>query len=233
MTKQAQVKPGVVAAGWRCLDCRTDTSSEMGIEGAGISLRMMRKPELIHEIIKGAELAEDDLYAFGLGEGVAGGSAMQELTRWLSAPEVYDVYREELKEMAALNPGDTGSKPIVGLTNIHRIDMAIESWLEKVGFAALKFEKRFMYLALNRVDEALARALQTERDSFDRAVLTGSFEEINRLGASVCRTFEMATKAMDEEAAGKRAKISSKSRTPSWVMDFIRICRTCWMRGNA
>lgn len=185
-------------------------AEEMGVEGAGIPLRMMRKPELIHEIIKGAELAGDDLHAFDLGEGVAGGSAMQELIRWLAMPEVHDVYREELKELAALNLEDTGSKPLTGLTNIHRIDMAIESWLEKVSFAALMFEKRFMYLALHRVDESLARVLQTERDNFDRAVLTGSFEEINRLGSSICRTFEMATKAMEEEAAGARRPLARK-----------------------
>jgi hypothetical protein len=182
-------------------------AEEMGVESTGL----MQKHELVHEILKGAELAEDP-FVFDLGEGAAGGSAMQELARWLAAPEVRAVYQSELNEMSALDPMDTGSKPIVGLTNIHRIDMAIESWMEKVRFAALKFEQRFMYLTLDRVDEALARTLQTERDDFDRAVMTGSFEEINRLGESVCRSFEKATKAMEQEAAGRRPPAMPQAR---------------------
>ena len=57
---------------------------------------------------------------------------------------------------------------------------------------------RWMMLSLQRVDPGLALALQQERDAFDQATIVGRCNGVeNLVGASVCRGFAAATKAME------------------------------------
>jgi hypothetical protein len=58
-----------------------------------------------------------------------------------------------------------------------------------------------MMLSLQRVDPELALALQQERDAFDQATIVGSCNAVENLGASVCRGFAAATKAMETAGA--------------------------------
>ncbi len=86
------------------------------------------------------------------------------------------------------------------IQNIRRTDRTVQKWWKEVSDAAQAFEARWMMLSLQRVDPELAVALQEERDAFDQATIVGSSDEVENLGASVCRGFAAATKAM--ESAG-------------------------------
>lgn len=87
------------------------------------------------------------------------------------------------------------------IQNIRRTNRAVQKWWLEVSDAARAFEARWMMLSLQRVDPELALALQQERDAFDQATIVGSCNEVENLGASVCRGFAAATKAMETAGA--------------------------------
>jgi hypothetical protein len=82
-------------------------AEESGVEGVGT----MRKPELIHAIVTQFGNAEEDLHVFDLNDEVQGGSAMEELTRWLAVPEVFAVYSKALAEFCAVAPPVAKPRP--------------------------------------------------------------------------------------------------------------------------
>lgn len=87
------------------------------------------------------------------------------------------------------------------IQNIRRTDLTVLRWWKEVSEAAQKFEARWMMLSLQRINPELAIALQEERDAFDQATIVGSSEDVENLGASVCRGFMAATKAMESAGA--------------------------------
>jgi hypothetical protein len=91
------------------------------------------------------------------------------------------------------------------IQNIRRTDRTVQHWWKEVSDAAQAFEARWMMLSLQRVDPELAMALQEERDAFDQATIVGSSNEVENLGASVCRGLAAATKAMESAGAAETA----------------------------
>jgi hypothetical protein len=81
-------------------------AEEIGIE----STNKMRKPEIIHAIVTQFEGADEDSHGFDVGEGAAGGSAMQELVRWLAVSEVHDAYRDALQDFEANPPAASAAR---------------------------------------------------------------------------------------------------------------------------
>lgn len=77
----------------------------------------------------------------------------------------------------------------------------VRHWLREVSKSALLVERRWTQAALKRVDADLARRLDEQRDLFDRAVVTGSSEDVEKHGAAMCRGYAVAAKTLD--AAGE------------------------------
>jgi hypothetical protein len=104
-------------------------AEEIGIE----STNKMRKPEIIHAIVTQFEGAEDDLHVFGLGEGAAGGSAMQELVRWLAVSEVHDAYRDALQDFEANPPAAPAARSAeTRYAEALEASKAKKAWLKKL-----------------------------------------------------------------------------------------------------
>ena len=85
------------------------------------------------------------------------------------------------------------------IQTIRRTDRTVQKWWKEVSDAAQAFEARWMMLSLQRVDPKLAIALQEERDAFDQATIVGNSDEVENLGASVCRGFAAAINVMEAE----------------------------------
>jgi hypothetical protein len=77
---------------------------------------------------------------------------------------------------------------------------AIRKWQMVVAEAALPFEARWTLAALKRADGNIHRRLTDQRNLFDRALLTGSAEDIEIHGAALCRGYSMAIQALEKAA---------------------------------
>lgn len=91
------------------------------------------------------------------------------------------------------------------IRKMRRTDHMVQKWWTAVSEAARTFEARWSMLSLQRINPDLASALQAERDAFDQATLVGSSEDIESLGASVCRGFATALHAMELAGAADTA----------------------------
>ena len=86
------------------------------------------------------------------------------------------------------------------LQAIEREDRAMRTWMGVVSDAAIAFENRWTWAALQRVDREIHRRLSEQRSLFDRAMVTGTAEEIETHGAAMVRGYAVAVQML--EAAG-------------------------------
>ena len=66
------------------------------------------------------------------------------------------------------------------IATIQREQAAIRQWQAAVVEAVLPFESRWTWAALKRIDAGIYRRLMDQRGFFDRALVTGTPEEIAR-----------------------------------------------------
>jgi hypothetical protein len=82
-----------------------------------------------------------------------------------------------------------------------RLVLAENSILRKaataVAEAAVTFESRWTLAALKRVDADLHRRLLEQRDLYDAAMVTGSYDEIETQGAAMARGYYAVARAME------------------------------------
>ncbi len=86
------------------------------------------------------------------------------------------------------------------LSIIQREQAAIRKWQGAVADAAAPFERRWMLAALKRADAGIYRRLSDQRALFDRMLVTGSAEEIEVHGASLCRGYAIAIQTLERAA---------------------------------
>lgn len=78
-----------------------------------------------------------------------------------------------------------------------RVAGVVEHWLGEVGAAAAMFERRWTRAALVRVDAGLAKRLFAQVQDFDRALVTGEVEDVERQGAATVRGYDVCRRAME------------------------------------
>ena len=81
-----------------------------------------------------------------------------------------------------------------------RVVSAIEHWVAAVSAAAAAFERRWTRAALVRVDAGLAKRLFAQIQDFDRALVTGEVEDVERQGAATVRGYDVCRRAMEGSA---------------------------------
>lgn len=72
----------------------------------------------------------------------------------------------------------------------------VRHWHSEVSKAAAGFESRWTGLALQRVDQSLAKRLHEQRQLFDEACIAGSEDEVEEQGAAMCRGYAAAVRAL-------------------------------------
>jgi hypothetical protein len=77
---------------------------------------------------------------------------------------------------------------------------AVRYWIRAGSDAAIPFESRWTWAALNRVDRALHDRLREQCSLFDRALLTGSRADIEAKGAATCRGYAKAFQVLGSAA---------------------------------
>lgn len=87
------------------------------------------------------------------------------------------------------------------MTRVDAEQQAARRWLAETSKAASMIERRWTKAALKRVDPDLAQRLKEQRDLFDKALVTGSAEEIEAHGGAMCRGYAVALKTL--EASGE------------------------------
>jgi hypothetical protein len=103
---------------------------------------------------------------------------------------------------------------LITLTTIQREQAAIRKWQGAVAEAALPFESRWTLPALKRADAGIHRRFIDQRSLFDQALVTGTPEEIELHGASLCRGYAIAIQALERAAEPDDAYILGQdSRT--------------------
>jgi hypothetical protein len=83
---------------------------------------------------------------------------------------------------------------------VQREQAAIRRWQAAVAEAALPFESRWTLGALRRVDRDIHRRLFEQRALFDKALITGTPEEIELHGAALCRGYGVAIQTLERAA---------------------------------
>lgn len=80
-------------------------------------------------------------------------------------------------------------------------DQAARHWAGEVSNAAQTFERRWTWAALKRINPDLHTRLLEQRNLFDKAVVTGTADEMATQGAAMCRGYAAVVRAM--EGAGE------------------------------
>jgi hypothetical protein len=80
-------------------------------------------------------------------------------------------------------------------------DMELRQWFDMVSSAAAAFEARWTRATLKRVDPSLAERLSEQRDLFDAAMVKGTYTEIAKQGAAMCRGYAAACGALERAEA--------------------------------
>ncbi len=83
------------------------------------------------------------------------------------------------------------------VATMQREQAAVRSWQAAVAEAAIRFESRWTFLALRRVDADVHRRLLDQRALFDAALLTGTPDEIELHGAATCRGYAVAAQVLE------------------------------------
>lgn len=86
------------------------------------------------------------------------------------------------------------------LGTIKREDTALGKWFALTSEAAAVFESRWTLAALRRVNADLHRRLRLQSSLFDKAMITGTPEEIEIHGAALCRGYAVAVSALEAAA---------------------------------
>jgi hypothetical protein len=89
---------------------------------------------------------------------------------------------------------------VTTIATIQREQAAIRQWQAAVAEAVLPFESRWTWAALKRVDAGIYRRLMDQRGFFDRALVTGTPEEIEIHGAALCRGYAVAIQTLERVA---------------------------------
>jgi hypothetical protein len=91
------------------------------------------------------------------------------------------------------------------IQTVRRKESVMRSWFAEVSTAAVAFEARWTWPTLDRIDPRIAGLLRQQRALFDLAIETGSNEEIEAHGASMCRGYRVACGAMERVEAADTA----------------------------
>ena len=86
------------------------------------------------------------------------------------------------------------------IMNIKKTDRVVQAMWSRVNEAKAKFEGRWTYLSLKRVDENLYQALMEQCNIFDEESITGTVESIEEHGEATLRGYITATKAMEKKS---------------------------------
>jgi hypothetical protein len=87
------------------------------------------------------------------------------------------------------------------LATLQRDRAASRHWQGAVAEAAMPFESRWTFAALKRASADIHRRLIDQRALFDRALLTGTADDIEAHGAALCRGYTKAIQALEAVAA--------------------------------
>jgi hypothetical protein len=87
------------------------------------------------------------------------------------------------------------------ISAIKQEDSALRKWFALVAEAAAIFESRWTLAALRRVDVGVHHRLRLQSSLFDKAMVTGTAEEIEQHGAALCRGYAVAANML--EVAGE------------------------------
>lgn len=89
-----------------------------------------------------------------------------------------------------------------GMSARQQSDEAIvRHWITEVSKAASSFERRWTWLALQRVNPELAKRFQEQRDLFDAALVVGAASEVELHGGATCRGYAALVSAMEKAEA--------------------------------
>jgi hypothetical protein len=88
----------------------------------------------------------------------------------------------------------------ITIADIQREQVAIRRWQGAVAEAALPFERRWTFAALKRVDADIYCRLIAQVGLFDRAIVTGTPEDIELHGAALCRGYAVAIQTLERAA---------------------------------
>ncbi len=84
------------------------------------------------------------------------------------------------------------------ISNMRKTDRVVQEMWQRVNEAKAKFEGRWMYLSLRRVDDELYKNLMEQIDIFDEVSITGTVKDIAEHGEATLRGFVAATKVMEK-----------------------------------
>lgn len=85
------------------------------------------------------------------------------------------------------------------IVNIKKMDRVVTAMWQRVNEAKAKFEGRWMYSSLMRVDGMLYRDLMEQTAIFDEMSIMGTAEEIAEHGEATIRGYVAATKVMEKK----------------------------------
>jgi hypothetical protein len=88
----------------------------------------------------------------------------------------------------------------ITIIDIQREQVAIRRWQGAVAKATLPFERRWTFAALKRVDADIYRRLIDQRALFDKALVTGTPEDIELHGSALCRGYAKAIQVLEVAA---------------------------------
>lgn len=98
------------------------------------------------------------------------------------------------------------------LRTLQREDAAMRQWMAAVSEAATPFESRWTWAALKRVDPDTHGRLLDQRSLFDRAMVTGTSEEIEAHGAAMCRGYRKAVQVLERAGTSDDAYLLGQDR---------------------